>query len=192
MFATLHTFSCVQISPSPAPIPCLHTAIPACRLLAGRRLGAAESSPPPSCRAGNCLLCQCSKTCAHGQASPQIPAWEIVSCVIRMGIISCCSPDASLCVSGWMGQREEDKNNCNVLFERGCLQRLEWGGRGDVPLSLSRTGDSGHSKCMPDPLRKIWFSVFWIDTGFRDIENKSCWHAGALGSLGEYLESSWI
>lgn len=35
-----------------------------------------------------------------------------------------------------MGQREEDKNSCSVLFEKVCLQTPEWTGQTDVPLSV--------------------------------------------------------
>lgn len=33
-----------------------------------------------------------------------------------------------------MGEREEGKNNCSVLFDKGCLRRPEWGGFVAAPL----------------------------------------------------------
>lgn len=189
------TFSCFQISLSPAPHPLPARSRP-CLLLAGRQEAGSSRGLSAAFLPGRKLphpwMLQTvtqQNLCSWAGFSPNSWLGDTLSCVTRMGKVSCCSPDASLLCSTPMGEREEGKNNCSVPFEKGCLQRPEQGGWVAAPLrvwpGLEILGTEAPARSSVENLAPY---VFWIDTGFRDLENKSCWHVGAVGSLGKYPE----
>lgn len=188
-----HTFSCVQISPSPAPHPLPACSRP-CLLVAGRQEAGSSRGlsatflpgrklPPPSVL----HTVRQQNLCSWAGFSPDCWLGDTLSCVIRLGKVSHCSPNTSLCFT-LMGEREEGRNSCSVLFEKGCLQRRQE----RVTYCTSQSGQDwrywarkAHTK---SSMENLALNVFWIDTGFRDLENKSCWHVGAVESLSKYPE----
>lgn len=144
------TFSCFQISLSPAPPSpaCAQPSLPAARWQAGgweqpralRRLPAGQEIAS-SVNAANC---NAAKLVLVGRLLPKFLVGRYTLLCNKDGesklLLSRCFPVCSTP----MGEREEGKNNCSVPFEKGCLQRPEQGGRVAVPLSLARTGDTGH------------------------------------------------
>lgn len=153
-----HTFSCVQISPSLAPHPLPACSCP-CLLLAGRQeagssrgLSAAflpgRKLPPPSVL----HTVRQQNLCSWAGFSPDCWVGDTLSGVIRLEKIShCLLPCFTL-----MGEKEEGRNSCSVLFKKGCFQRRHGKVSCCTSQSLPRTGDTGRGKPTPDPPWKIW------------------------------------
>lgn len=193
------TFSFFQISPSSAPHPLPARSRP-CLLLAGRQEAGSSRGLSAAFLPGRKLphpwMLQTvtqQKLVLMGRLLPEFLVGRYTLLCNKDGesklLLSRCFP---VCFT-LMGEREDGKNNSSVLFEKGCLQRPEQGGWVAAPLrvwpGLEILGTEAHARSSVENLAPC---VFWIDTGFRDLENKSCWHVGAVGSLGKYPEQSWI
>lgn len=115
MFAALHFLPLSQFLLPLPPVPCL--------LLLGAARGDHSSTSTAE-------LVPWAGFCPNSCLGDTIPI------LITQESVSCCSPDASLCVLHRWERGQEDKNNCSVLFGKGCHQRS---GKSEL-LPLSKSG----------------------------------------------------
>lgn len=184
------TFSCFQISASPAPRPLPARSRP-CLLLAGSRRGLPAAFQPGGKLPPPWMLRAATPqhSCSWAGFSPNSWLGDSMQESVRMEKVSRCSPDASLCASRWRERGKRVKITA-VSSLKKAVSKDQSGERGLLPLSESGQdwrcwALNAHARSSVENLAPY---VFWIDTGFRDLENKSCWRVGAVGSLGKYPE----
>lgn len=86
-------------------------------------------------------------------------------------------------------EREEGENNGHVLLKQAVSKGQ---GRESKLLSLLECDQDWREWALKTHARASVENpapyVFWSDIGFKDLENKSFWHVGAVASLSKYPE----